>query len=85
MCWCHACRAFTAIAEEPDFFVKELSVYDGSAFIALKSYFRLLVEPGRTREGHVLFDAHPGAKVKLTLKEDRENGRVMELPVRYPF
>lgn len=68
-----------------DFFVKELSAYDGSAYIALKSYFRLLVEPGRTREGHVLFDAPAGAKVKITLKEDRENGRVMDLPVRYPF
>ncbi len=68
-----------------DFFVKELSAYDGSAFVTLKSYFRLLVEPGRTRVGYVLFDAAPGEKVKLTLKEDRENGRVLEVPVRYPF
>ncbi|MBI5631623.1 MAG: hypothetical protein HY921_12160 [Elusimicrobia bacterium] len=68
-----------------DFFVKELSAYDGSVYVTIKSYFRLLVEPGRTREGHLLFDAPAGAKVKITLKEDRENGRAMELPVRYPF
>lgn len=68
-----------------DFFVRELSAYDGSDYITIKSYFRLLVEPGRSREGFVLFDARSGAQVKLKLKEDRENGRALELPVRYPF
>ena len=68
-----------------DFFIKELSAYAGPEFITLKSYFRLFVEPGRTREGHIVFDPQPGAKVKVTLKEDREKGRVIEAPVPYPF
>lgn len=68
-----------------DFFIKELSAYAGPEFITLKSYFRLFVEPGRTRDGHIVFDPQPGAKVKVTLKEDREKGRVIEAPVPYPF
>ena len=68
-----------------DFFVKELSAYAGGEVATTKSYFRLLVEPGRTREGYVLFDARSGAQVKVVLKEDREGGRALEVPVRYPF
>lgn len=68
-----------------DFFIKELAAYAGPSFITAKSYFRLFVEPGRTRDGHVVFDPASGAKVKITLKEDRENGRVIEVPVPYPF
>lgn len=68
-----------------DFFIKTLDVYDGAELTTIKPYFRLLVEPERTREGFVLFDARPGAQVKLALKEDRENGRSLQVPVRYPF
>lgn len=68
-----------------DFFIKELSAYAGPALITVKSYFRLFVEPGRTRDGHVVFDPASGAKVKISLKEDREKGRVIEVPVPYPF
>lgn len=68
-----------------DFFIKELSAYAGPDYITLKSYFRLFVEPSRTREGHVVFEAKAGAKVKITLKEDRERGRVIDVPVQYPF
>lgn len=70
---------------DADLFIKELSAYDGSTFVTIKSYFRLFVEAGRSREGHVLFDATPGSKIKLRLKEDREGGRTIEAPVRYPF
>ena len=68
-----------------DFFIKELSAYAGPSIITVKSYFRLFVEPGRTRDGHVVFDPAAGAKVKIKLKEDRERGRVIEVPVPYPF
>jgi len=68
-----------------DFFIKELSAYAGPDYVTLRSYFRLFVEPGRTREGHVVFEAKAGAKVKITLKEDRERGRVIDAPVQYPF
>jgi hypothetical protein len=68
-----------------DFFIKELSAYAGPDYITLKSYFRLFVEPSRTREGHVVFETKAGAKVKITLKEDRERGRVIDVPVQYPF
>lgn len=68
-----------------DFFIKTLDVYDGAELTTIKPYFRLLVEPERTREGFVLFDARPGAQVKLALKEDRENGRSLQVSVRYPF
>lgn len=68
-----------------DFFIKELSAYAGPSIITVKSYFRLFVEPGRTRDGHVVFDPAAGAKVKIKLKEDRERGRVIEIPVPYPF
>lgn len=68
-----------------DFFIKKLDAYDGTELITVKSYFRLLVEPERTREGFVVFDARPGAQVKIALKEDRENGRALQLPIRYPF
>ncbi len=70
---------------EADFFIKTLDVYDGLELTTIKPYFRLLVEPERTREGFVLFDARPGAQVKLALKEDRENGRSLQVSVRYPF
>ncbi len=70
---------------EADFFIKTLDVYDGAELTTIKPYFRLLVEPERTREGFVLFDARPGAQVKLALKEDRENGRSLQVSVRYPF
>ena len=70
---------------EADFFVKELSVQAGQD-LRSKSYIRLFVEPGRTREGFVVFDKpHAGADVHIALKEDREKGRVVELPVPYPF
>ena len=71
---------------EEDFFVKELSVRDGRATLASKSFFRLFVEPGRSREGFVVFDApHAGADVHVALREDREKGRVVELSVPYSF
>ena len=68
-----------------DFFVKEFGAYNGEDLISLRSYIRLFVEPGRTREGYVLFAPPSGAEVKIKLKEDRERGRVLEVPVRYPF
>lgn len=71
---------------DEDFFVKELSVRDGRTSLAAKSFFRLFVEPGRAREGFVVFDApHSGADVHVALKEDREKGRVVELSVPYSF
>lgn len=71
---------------EEDFFVKELSMRDGRAALATKSFFRLFVEPGRSREGFVIFDApRTGADVHVALKEDREKGRVVEFTVPYSF
>jgi hypothetical protein len=71
---------------DEDFFVKELSVRDGRTSLTAKSFFRLFVEPGRAREGFVIFDApHAGADVHVALKEDREKGRVVELSVPYSF
>lgn len=69
-----------------DLFVKELSVRDGQTEKPAKSYFRLFVEPGRTHEGYVVFDPpRPGADIHVALKEDKEKGRVVELPVPYSF
>ena len=68
-----------------DFFVKELSAYAGTEFITARSFFRLFVEAGRTTEGYIVFDPHAGSEVQITLKEDRENGRPLTLPVHYPF
>lgn len=78
-------KAAVANQSGSDFFIKELNAYDGAELATVKSYFRLLVEPERTREGFVIFDARPGAQVKIALKEDRENGRALQVPVRYPF
>lgn len=68
-----------------DFFVKEFGAYNGEDVISVRSHIRLFVEPGRTREGYVVFAPPPGAQVKIKLKEDREKGRVLEVPVPYPF
>jgi hypothetical protein len=69
-----------------DFFVRELSLRDGSEVIDSKSLVRLFVEPGRTREGFVVFEKpRAGAAVYVALKEDREKGRTVELAVPYPF
>ena len=68
-----------------DFFVKELGAYNGEDLISFRSHIRLFVEPGRTREGYVMFAPQAGAQVKIKLKEDREQGRVLEVSVRYPF
>lgn len=69
-----------------DLFVRELSVRDGQTVRPAKSYFRLFVEPGRTREGYVVFDPpRSGADIHVAFKEDREKGRVVELPVPYSF
>jgi hypothetical protein len=69
-----------------DFFVKELSVRDGRTVLTAKSFFRLFIESGRTREGFVVFEVpRAGADVHVALKEDREKGRVVELPVPYSF
>lgn len=68
-----------------DFFVKEFGAYNGEDVISVRSHIRLFVEPGRTRDGYVLFTPPSGAQVKIKLKEDREKGRVLEVPVRYPF
>lgn len=71
---------------DDDFFVRDLVVRDGRDILAAKSYIRLFVEPGRTREGFVVFDKpRTGADVHVALKEDREKGRAVELPVPYPF
>lgn len=70
---------------DSDFFVKELAVYAGEDAVPQKPYVRLFVEPGRTVEGHVVFSPPSGAQVKIKLKEDKEKGRVLEVPVRYPF
>jgi len=71
---------------DEDFFVRDLVVRDGRDILVAKSYVRLFVEPGRTREGFVVFDKpRSGADVHIALKEDREKGRVVELPVPYPF
>lgn len=69
-----------------DFFVREFVLRDGQEVLASKSLVRLFVEPGRTREGFVVFGKpRNGAAVHVALKEDRENGWVVELPVPYPF
>jgi len=69
-----------------DFFVRELALRDGQEVIGSKFHIRLFVEPGRTREGFVVFEKpRTGAVVHVALKEDREKGRVVELPVAYPF
>lgn len=69
-----------------DFFVREFALRDGQEVIGSKSLVRLFVEPGRTREGFVVFEKpRTGADVHVALKEDREKGRVVELPVPYPF
>lgn len=68
-----------------DFFVKELAAYSGEDVVSVRSYMRLFIEPGRTREGYVVFTPQPGAQVKIKLKEDGEKGRVLKIPVRYPF
>lgn len=71
---------------DDDFFVRDFGVHDGRDILAAKSFVRLFVEPGRTREGFVVFDKpRTGADVHVVLKEDREKGRVVELPVPYPF
>jgi hypothetical protein len=86
----HKGRAFLKVSVtnngSEDFFVKELSVRDGRTALAAKSFFRLFVEPGRTREGFIVFDVpRAGADVHVALREDREKGRVVELPVPYSF
>lgn len=69
-----------------DFFVREFALRDGKEIIGSKSLVRLFVEPGRTREGFVVFEKpRTGAAVHVALKEDREKGRVVELLVPYPF
>ena len=69
-----------------DFFVREFSLRDGKEILGSKSLVRLFVEPGRTREGFVVFEKpRTGAAVHVALKEDREKGRVVELLVPYPF
>lgn len=68
-----------------DFFVQELGAYSGEDLVSIRSHIRLFVEPGRTRDGYVVVAPPPGAQVKIKLKEDREKGRVLEVPVRYPF
>lgn len=79
-------KVVVANRADEDFFVKELSVRDGRTSLTAKSFFRLFVEPGRSREGFVVFDApHGGADVHVALKEDREKGRVVELSVPYSF
>lgn len=71
---------------DDDFFIRDFVVRDGRDVLAAKSYVRLFVEPGRTREGFVVFDKpRTGADVHVALKEDREKGQVVELPVPYPF
>lgn len=68
-----------------DFFIQELGAYNGEDMVSVRSHIRLFVEPGRTRDGYVVVAPPPGAQVKIKLKEDREKGRVLEVPVRYPF
>lgn len=69
-----------------DFFVRELTLRAGREPLIAKSFLRLFVEPGRTREGYVVFDKpRSDVDVHAALKEDRENGRVLETPVPYPF
>lgn len=69
-----------------DFFVREFALRDGQDVIGSKSLVRLFVEPGRTREGFVVFEKpRNGAAVHVALKEDKEKGRVVELAVPYPF
>lgn len=69
-----------------DFFVREFVLRDEQGIIDSKSFIRLFVEPGRAREGFVVFEKpRNGAAVHVALKEDREKGRVVELLVPYPF
>ncbi|UPT75000.1 MAG: hypothetical protein M0D55_04610 [Elusimicrobiota bacterium] len=69
-----------------DFFVREFVLRDGQEVIGSKSLVRLFVEPGRTREGFVVFEKpRTGAAVHVALKEDKEKGRVVEVAVPYPF
>ena len=69
-----------------DFFVKELSIRDGQEILESRFFMRLFVEPGRTREGYVVFSKpRNGASINVALKEDRENGRSLDVAVRYPF
>jgi hypothetical protein len=69
-----------------DFFVRDFTVRDGPDVIGSKSFIRLFVEPGRTREGFVVFEKpRAGAAVHVALKEDREKGRTVGMSVPYPF
>jgi|CXWL01.1.fsa_nt_gi hypothetical protein len=69
-----------------DFFIKELAIRDGQEILETRFFMRLFVEPGRTREGYVVFEKpRNGANIQVALKEDREKGRVLELAVPYPF
>lgn len=69
-----------------DFFIKDLAIRDGQEILEARFFMRLFVEPGRTREGYVVFGKpRNGANVQVALKEDREKGRVLELAVPYPF
>ena len=69
-----------------DFFVRDFTLRDGSDVLGSKSFIRLFVEPGRTREGFVVFEKpRAGAAVHVALKEDREKGRTVEMSVPYLF
>ncbi len=69
-----------------DFFVRDVAISAGRDPLDSRAFVRLFVEPGRTREGFVVFERpRPGAVVHVALKEDGVKGRVVVLAVPYPF
>ncbi|MDE2141197.1 MAG: hypothetical protein KGJ84_02130 [Elusimicrobia bacterium] len=75
-----------ANATDADFFIKDFTVRGGATVLGSRSLFRILVEPGRVREGYVVFQKpQTGAAVQLALKEDGGKGRVIKTSVPYRF
>ncbi len=71
---------------DADFFIKDFFVGTDSTVLGSRSFFRILVEPRRVREGYVVFERPQiGTAVKIKLKEDGGKDRVIETRVPYRF
>lgn len=69
-----------------DFFIRDFTAQVSSTTLESQSICHILVESQRTREGYVIFSKpRSGAVVHIKLKEDGGKGRVVELPIPYPF
>lgn len=71
---------------DADFYVKDLSLAASGKPLLSRSYFRILVESQRARQGYVVFQKpQTGAAVEIKLKEDGGKGRSLSVQVPYPF